>query len=562
MKPLYLPPGVKPADYKEQSTERYRGNKLIEALPLPQTEDELLESLKFLPEFDKTIRDQPAHARIHELLGLTNFMVPMTSHIQLAQTLDTMMRQGYVGRRPLSREHIAIFQDIRDDELANGRKKGPFRQTADTITTQLSTALIGVSGMGKTSTVRRALAHIDRVIYHPELDILQIPYIHFEMPSDGKGVKALYAGIIQQFDELLPEKNYYYDFVVKGRPSAPAMGYSVRKLLNQHCVGILIADELQNISKTRAPDRQVMTEMTTLSNSKAPVMWIGTNKAASVLGEDLSIGRRGGSLGLGDWQALPRKEQGYAEDGSAALVDGEWASFMRVMWKYQWVRTPVKLTDSMMDLFFKYTQGIIDLAIKLFVVSQSRAIVDGSETLSEQLVSAVYEHDMRLVHPMVDALRNNDVEALIRFEDIKPITAEDMVTDLERRYRGKRMPAASARPGTSDFEHRLVSAAGALGIPTEDAVALAKKISEDGTAKNMYDAAQQLGKLMQVPKPRSASKGAKAKADAIPAYRNLAERPFDYRNAIVSARTENTTIAEQLLRLDMVPDPEEVVCIA
>lgn len=565
-KPIHIPAWAEIARYTtDQPNPRYRGNKLIEALPPAMSEEEILAALEYVPEFDPESRNLPNHVRIHELMSLTNIMVPMASHVQLAQTLDCMKRQGYVGRRPLSAEHMAIYQEIHADAQAYAQdKRAPFRQTADSVTTQLSTALIGVSGMGKTTTVRRALAPFPKLIYHPQLNLFQIPYIHFEMPSDGKGTKALYGGIIERFDELLPDENYYYDFVVKGKPSAPAMGHSVRRLLNKHCVGLLIADELQNVSNTRQEDRLVMTEMTTLSNSKAPVLWIGTNKARKVLGVDFSIGRRGTGLGQGGWHALPEKEWAVDESGGQVLVDGEWVSFMRVLWKYQWVRTYVPLTDDMLRLFYHCTQGIIDLAIKLFIVSQARAIVDSSEKLTEQLVTAVYENDMRLVHPMVEALRNNDMAALIRYEDVKPLDLKDMVEDLERRYRGQRMPAASARPGTADFEHRVTAAATALGIPAEDAAALAKTINDKGTAKNMFEAAQQMGKLMAVPKPvpTPRGKGKSGKKEKLQAeYPDLSERPLDYRTAIVAARTEGTSVIAQLLNRNMLPDPEELVCL-
>lgn len=42
-------------------------------------------------------------------------MVPLTSHVELALTLDNMLREGYIGRRPMSPEHVGIYQEIHDD---------------------------------------------------------------------------------------------------------------------------------------------------------------------------------------------------------------------------------------------------------------------------------------------------------------------------------------------------------------------------------------------------------------------------------------------------------------
>jgi AAA domain len=553
--PIDLPPHIRVASYEtNQRNPRYRGNKLIEALPLPLSEDELVATLEFLPPFDPESRKWEGYERLQELMTLTGIMVPLAAHVQLARAIERMMRQGYVGRRPMSRDHIAIYHDINDSQ--NYRQ--PFRQTADTLTSQLSTALIGVSGMGKTTTVRRYLAHIPQVIYHPELNLYQVTYIHFEMPSTGKGVKSLLGSIIEQLDELIPGSNYYEEYVGRSRASESAMQHSVSRLLNKHCVGMLIPDEVQNVANTRKEDQVVMTELTTLSNkSKAPILYIGTNKADRILGTDFRMARRGTDLGLGDWHALPRYEGRDAEK----KLDGEWVDFMRVLWRYQWLREPIPLDTAMLDVFYECTQGILDLGIKLFILSQGRAIIDSTEQLSEQLVRDVYAHELRRVHPMVEALRDNDMVALMKFEDIKPLSASEMLSELERRYRSSRMRAASVRPGSQDFEERMQMAGEALGIPPADAAALAKQINEQGTAKNMFEAAQQMGKLMSPPKPVSKPKGTRSKTAAAPALPDLSGRPLDYRNAVVAAQLENTTVVEQLLKRHMLPQPEELICL-
>ena len=557
-KHISLPPNVEVARYNtDQRIPRYRGNKLIEALPPSQTEDELIESLKFQPAFDRSSREWESHERMHELMSLTNIMVPLASHIQLARVLDSMMREGYVGRRPMSRDHVAIYQDINDHQ----RNRQPFRQSADTVTAQLSTALIGVSGMGKTTTVKRCLAHINPVIYHPELDLYQITHLHFEMPSDGKGVKALATSIISRIDELVPNANYYHDYVGSGKASGDALLSSAARLANKHCVGLLIPDEVQNMSNTRKDDQIVMTELTSLSNRvKAPQLLIGTNKAHKILGLDFRQARRSLSLGLGNWHALPRSEPGYNERGESALVDGEWVDFMNALWVYQWVKKEVKLSKELLDRFYEYTQGVIDLAIKLFIVSQARAILDGSETLSEQLIDDVYKSDMRLVHPMVEALRENDMVALMKYEDIAPISATDMLSDLERRFRGQRNRAASTRAGSEGFEQRLTSVGQALGLPVEDAASIAREINAEGTAKDMFDAATQLGKKMAAPKRPSKARSKKALAQASLSL-DLTARPLDYRNAVALASDGNTLIYDQLLTLGMVPETEDLICL-
>lgn len=554
-----LPPHIRVAKYDtNQRIARYRGNKLIEALPASMSEEELRASLVLEPDFPEDARDWDSYLRIHELLGLTNFMVPLTAHILLARVIDSMLREGYVGRRPLSRDHVEVYQHIHSLE----REDKPFRQSADTLTPQLSTALIGVSGMGKTTTVKRVLAHIPPVYYHPELDIFQVTYLHFEMPSDGKGVKSLATAIIQRLDELLPGSEYYDRYVAKGRPSADALIRVAARLMNKHYVGLLIPDEVQNVGNARKDEQILMSELTSLCNQcKVPQLYIGTNKANRILGLDFRQARRSLGLGLGDWAPMPEFEYKQV-NGEWVPVPGEWVDFVSELWRYQWTKNPAELTPEILATLYDCTQGVIDLVIKLFIVAQARAILDQTEVLTDELLKDVYQNNMELIHPMVDALRSGDMKALMRYEDIAPPNAEDLVNDLQRRYRNRRNPAASVRPGAIDFQPRLAAAGRALGLPADDADAIAKEIAADGSAKNMLDAARQMTKKLAVPKPVARKSTAKTKEAAEPQWPDLTHRPLDYRNAVAAAACEQTTVLQQLVAMNMVRDVEELVCLA
>ncbi|WP_288896276.1 AAA family ATPase [uncultured Delftia sp.] len=565
MKKPYLPAHVQLADYKQQKQARYSGNKLIEALPLPLSEEQVIESLEFLPKFDESSRQWARHDRLRELLSLSNVMVPLTSHVELALTLDNMLREGYIGRRPMSPEHVGIYQEIHDD----AQKPRAFRQTYDTVAPKLSASIIGVSGMGKTTTIQRCLARYPQVIYHPDLDLYQITWLHFEMSKDGKGVKALLSAIIHAIAELIPDNTYVEDYLKKGRATDAALQTSVRILLNKHCVGLLVPDEIQNAANTRGQsDQVVMTELTTLANkSKNPVLYIGTPKAEKVLGLDMRQARRSLGMGLGNWSPLPRYDVVQGE-ATMQLVeaDGEWVYFMECLWKYCWMSTPQRLTPELLDAFYDCTQGIIDLAIKLFIVVQARAILDDLDTLSVQLVLSVYESQFTLVHPMVTALRNDDREALLMFEDVKSLHVETLMEGLERRQRLTRMRAASSRPGSPDFQLRLVNAGTALGMPVEDAKVLAVEVEQDGTARNMFDAAAQLAKKAAPAKKgvtkHKGTRGTETAQVSIPSFPGIEHRPDDFRHAIVRAATERTSIVEQLFALQLVREPEDALWAA
>lgn len=532
------------AIYKEQRIKRYQDNPLIAALPPSRNDEAVMESLTLKPDFSPEQRQWENHERFNQLLGLTNFMVPMEYHVKLARILDSLIREGYVGRRPNSKEHISIYQEIYRLQMAGET----FRQKASTITPQLSNSLVGLSGMGKTTTLKRYLAQVPQVIFHPQLNFYQIPWLHVEMASDGKSIKGMAAGILQKMDSLLPDCHYYRDYYGTGTVGADTLMRSVARIMNSHLVGLLAVDEVQNLSNSQKGQQTVLAELVSACNElKVPILFIGTYKAEKVLGLDFRQARRALSYCLGNWNALGRLD----EDG----LPGEWVDFMTLLWEFQWTRNVVPITEEMLDLFYECTQGVIDLAIKLYVASQARAMVDGSETLTLDLVAKVYAEDMKLIHPMVDALNRNDMVALDKFEDIKSIKLGNILDDMARRYRGKRTFAASVRPGDEDFQSRLAVAGIALGLDANDATKLAQEVEQDGKAKNMLDAAKQMADKLTPPKRTNRKKHTQTK---LPDY---SERPKDYRRAVVAAKSVGTTVFEQLVKLNMARPAEELVPI-
>lgn len=88
------------------------------------------------------------------------------------------------------------------------------------------------------------------------------------------------------------------------------------------------------------------------------------------------------------------------------------------MWEYQWVRNPVELTDEIANVLYEESQGIIDICLKLFSLSQIRAISTGSETLTVPLIRQVARDHLKLVQPMLQALKSGDMSKIARYEDI------------------------------------------------------------------------------------------------------------------------------------------------
>lgn len=58
---------------------------------------------------------------------------------------------------------------------------------------------------------------------------------------------------------------------------------------------------------------------------------------------------------------------------------------------------PVAESVFLTDLLYEYSQGIVDIAIKLFSGCQLRAILDGSETITGALIADVARRELAMV---------------------------------------------------------------------------------------------------------------------------------------------------------------------
>ena len=533
-----LSPNCVPAQYTPQRIPQFAGNKLIEALPPSMSDDELFEMLSLAPPFAPEQRTWPTHERMYMLKELKNFMVPLSKHFELGRALDTMIRSGYVGRAPRTPEHNGIYKTIHDNEKA----KRSFSQAAQTHTPQISTSLIGISGLGKTTLVKRWCAHIHEVIYHPDLHVYQVPYLHIEMPSDGSSVKGLAHGILQKLDQLIPGANYYDDYAIKGRPGADTLMRSVARVMNLHFVGILICDEVQNLANSRKGQQTVMTELVSACNDlKVPILFIGTTKALKVLSLDFRQARRSCGHSVTPWERLP-----------CAVVPGEineWHEFVQVLWQNQWVKNPVELTDELLATMYRFSQGIIDVAITLFASAQARAMLDGSETITPGLIQRVFMEELRPLHRAIDALHHNDIEAIAQFDDIGVgVELSAVVDGMARKAQSKASALYRVTSADATFTERIATGLVAMGYGEEESLAAVESTIKPNQRLTLIEGAKKAINALTVPAKISKSKDS-AKPEEIPSYD---DRPGDYRRAISAAKQSGQPVLSHMRALQLV----------
>jgi hypothetical protein len=521
-------PYIVEARYAEQRIPHFRGNPLICALPPTPTDEELAERLFDLPQFAQEQREWPTSDRLHMVSQLSRFLSPLDRHFRLARGFDTLMRNGYVDRAPRTAEHVQVYQRLYEAQQQGRAFSSEFSRPTDA---QLSSALIGWSGTGKTSTIRRIFAQYPQAIYHPKYGITQIPYLHIECPHDGISVKGLATSILRKLDLFVPDANYY-DLYLKRPGTGETLLNHCARAMHNHFVGVLVVDEIQNLKNAGRTKTTLMSALVTAANElKVPIVFVGTNKAVKVLGIDLSGGRRSSGAGSPVWTALARS-------GDIAHPS-EWEDFLASLWPFQWLREPVELNQYLANYMFECCQGIPDIAIKLFACAQWRAMLDGTESFTIDTLTAVMESELVRVTPMLDAIRSDDMEALNQFEDIAPLHFSSLLDDALNSYEGIRQRGAEIKPGDASFVPRVSSVLVEAGINEERAISMAQKVEEEGKVTGVVDGASAALKLAKPPKA-TRSKGKKPREE----FAQLA--PDDYRNAVRESQRDASTVFSHL----------------
>jgi hypothetical protein len=397
------------AQYRDQEVVDYQGNPLIEALPPILSYEDAFDQLSYIPEYEEKERNLSAHHRYHSLLRLTRFYQPIEKTLEVEAKFSRLIRGGYVSRNPNSRSHAETLMELHR-RLENNEPLGlppEIRKSASSL------CVIGFSGIGKTSTIERVLSLYPKVIVHQyPLNIVQIPWLKLNCPNDGSP-KTLCLDFFLKLDELLGT-NYLKQYGNK-RDSLSFLIIRLGQLARAHCLGVLIIDEIQHLLTAKDEvSSSMMNFLVTLVNEIGiPLIIIGTTKAKELLQVTFRQARRAGGHGEILWGQMEK--------------DDNWEVLLTSMWEYQWIKQKEVLTKEWIDVLHDESQGIVDIAVKLFLLAQSHAIETGEEKITPNLISKVSKKYLLMVQDMLTALKKGIPEDIAKYDDITPFDIEEFI---------------------------------------------------------------------------------------------------------------------------------------
>lgn len=385
----------------------FEDNPFINNLPPILSRREMVNVLTRMPSFDLKERSYPSHIRKYCVLRLVEFFVPIDRHLQYFERVDMTIRQGYRGKNPKTFDYIARLQDsserLRQKNLWAEPLK-PYENFASSF------ALLGTSGVGKTRSTNVIFQHFPQTIIHEfPFRLTQIVWVRLDCPSNGDP-KQLCTNFFYVVDMLLGT-NYRAKFAQKGTALIDIM-LQMQHVANLHAIGCLVIDEIQFLNDAGDDSKEILGFFVTLVNTIGiPVILIGTNSAIPLLQDNFKEARRAIGLGSSPWDALENNDQ--------------WKYVVTKLWEYQWLSTYTPLTEELINTLHEETQGIVDILIKLFMIVQMRIISvhevrKGTETITPNAIRQVAKDVLKMVQPMLDALRNGDMKALMKYDDLLP----------------------------------------------------------------------------------------------------------------------------------------------
>ena len=265
---------VHDALYRDEFLDEFRFNPLIEALPPPFEPGDAITKLMIRPPYSDNERQCPSSYRQLLTQRIVRLHQPMEREVDVFGRIDRCIRWGYADRSPLSPAYAA--------QLAAGHtasvNSGGLNYTGSYHPHTYGFSILGISGIGKSTTVETILSLYPQVIRHAAyrdipLHMHQISWIKLDCSCDGS-LKGLCMDFFRELDDLL-STDYCRQYSSR-RATLDQMMVAMSRLCVSHNIGVLIIDEIQNLcTAQKGVPEKVLNFFVTLVNTIG-VPWILT----------------------------------------------------------------------------------------------------------------------------------------------------------------------------------------------------------------------------------------------------------------------------------------------
>jgi hypothetical protein len=182
------------------------------------------------------------------------------------------------------------------------------------------------------------------------------------------------------------------------------------RVSSNHFLGIIVFDEIQDLSEAKSGGAtRMLNFFVQLENTLGiPFVLIGTPKAKALLSGEFRQARRISEQGDIYWRPMRETEE---KENSAFpdVIDPDWNVFVRVMWRYWYLRNPYELPDDLLNdeviqEIYKVSKGITALVVTIFFLAQRRAITGREETLTKSVIKSAVKDNQYFVDQILNQL--------------------------------------------------------------------------------------------------------------------------------------------------------------
>ena len=360
-------PNMQTVDAEYTSCSGQANNPFLEALPDILGKDELFECVKSFPSI-QDIDVLSAAQRRRLISSISSFFLPMDYMYRLYDSIYRAIETTYMT--------MNVLESTRQLNALYSSSVGAIPRCSYTTQAECG-AILGVPGVGKTSTIRRCVRSLPQVISHNAYHghpfyCKQITYLFVECPSDCS-VKTLGFNIANAIDAAIGS-NYLEQIMKSKALSASAIVLYVKQFCINHHVGVMIIDEIQNAVRTaqatKQTNRLIKFLVELMNDTCTSVFLVGTLEAEELFLKEEHLKRRTRGARL-----LPM------------TPGAEYRRFLDKLWPYQFTKKRAQLTDKFANLLYDFSGGIPAYIIKIFQEAQAQAILSGHEELDKGILT-------------------------------------------------------------------------------------------------------------------------------------------------------------------------------
>ncbi|PPD53940.1 MAG: transposase [Methylotenera sp.] len=397
----------------------YKNNKLIEAVGDICCPLELSKLLKNVPNPPPDNLEIPLHLRKHFVSNVRSLFIPNSETIKVAETIDLMIRQGYVKRKAGTSGFY-------------GMNKEKFNLNAFSSCASIT----GISGVGKSVAIENTLNILYPQVYEHSnfpgflTGFKQLLWIKVDAPETGK-LSDLAINLMIATDAALGT-DHFLETITRNNYKSQKSGKSLFNewylIAKKYQIGIIVIDEIQNLFKqARLSERnkkrnsdtrlelkivedETIKQLLTANNSwMIPLLVSGTLDGIAALNTRLSTGERLVTAGYHEFKYPGSEKDKFFAD-----------TFFPTLCKYQYVNKKLPPSEEFCSLLYNLTCGIPRILVALWIAAHRVSAEMGADELNFNHFIVASNTYLRPLKPAIAALKSNDPRKLNLYEDLLP----------------------------------------------------------------------------------------------------------------------------------------------